>query len=83
LIHMAEENSRFIDNQDGTVTDVQTGLMWTREDTWLTEAQWVSWDEALRYTHDLSYRKFAGYNDWRLPEQEELLTLVDNEHTIK
>ncbi len=32
------------------------------------------WSEAITYCEDLS---FAGYSDWRLPNQNELLSIVD------
>ena len=42
---MSDPN-RFIDNQDGTLTDTQTTLMWFREDGWQRDSKWFSWDEA-------------------------------------
>ena len=80
---MNPKTQRLIDNSDGTVTDSETGLMWTREDSWQMEAKWLSWDEAREFAHHCGYRKFAGYDDWRLPEKEELLSLVDAGQTIK
>lgn len=80
---MTDDKPRFIDNSDGTITDSLTGLMWAREDSWQMEGKWLSWDEARDYTHNMAYQKLAGYNDWRLPEKEELLTLVDPDHTIQ
>lgn len=80
---MTQEKSHFIDNNDGTITDSNTDLMWTKEDSWLMEGRWVSWDEALEFSHTLGYQKFAGFNDWRLPEQQELLSLVEPTKTIK
>ena len=35
---------RFIDNQNGTVTDSTTELMWMQEDAWQKEAKWFTWD---------------------------------------
>ena len=57
--------------------------MWAKEDSWQMEGKWLSWDEARDYTHNMAYQKLAGHNDWRLPEKEELLTLVDPDHTIQ
>lgn len=57
------------DNEDGTVTDFTTGLMWKKE----TEKM-LTWEEALTYCERLN---FAGYLDWRLPNVNELLSLVD------
>ena len=78
-----KDTPRLVDNSDGTISDSQTGLMWTREDSWQIEAKWLSWDEAREFAYNLGYQKFAGHNDWRLPEKEELLSLVDSTATIK
>jgi hypothetical protein len=61
----------FIDHGDGTVTDTDTGLMWQQD----TAPSYIySWQNALTYCEDLS---LAGYNDWRLPNINELQSLVD------
>ncbi len=80
---MAKDKPRFTDNNDGTITDTQTDLMWAKEDSWQMEGKWLSWDEARDFTNDQAYRKLAGHNDWRLPEKEEVLTLVDPDHAIQ
>ncbi|MEN6474016.1 MAG: DUF1566 domain-containing protein, partial [Syntrophaceae bacterium] len=63
--------TRFIDNGDQTVTDTLTGLMWMRTPTTISSATW-----------DTAYTLIANYNsatggDWRLPNRQELLSLVD------
>ena len=60
----------FLDNGDGTVTDVNAGLMWQQTEvaTWMTQA------EALKYCETL---RLGGYDDWRLPTQKEIATLLD------
>ncbi|PLX00643.1 MAG: hypothetical protein C0593_00365, partial [Marinilabiliales bacterium] len=60
----------FIDNQDGTVTDNATGLMWTKDD----DGSGMVWHEALEYAENSVY---AGYDDWRLPNVKELQSIVD------
>ena len=80
---MTDDKPRFIDNNDGTITDTQTDLMWAKEDSWQSEKKWFSWDEAKEYCHNMAYQKLAGYNDWRMPEKDELLTLVDPDQTIQ
>ena len=74
-------SDRFIDNQNGTVTDSQTNLTWTREDGWQKEGRWFSWDEAKEWAGDISYVKFCDTQDWRLPDEEEILTLYNPEVT--
>ncbi|MDX2345240.1 MAG: DUF1566 domain-containing protein [Acidimicrobiia bacterium] len=56
------------DNGDGTVTDLNTGLMWIQDagdKTYYTDAM----EELETYT-------FAGYDDWRLPTIKELYSLA-------
>ncbi|MBI9099087.1 MAG: DUF1566 domain-containing protein, partial [Spirochaetaceae bacterium] len=61
--------NNFIDNGDGTISDLATGLMWMQED-----AGPMNWGEALTYSEDLEY---AGYDDWRLADAKELQSIVD------
>jgi hypothetical protein len=60
----------FIDNSDGTVTDTDTNLMW-QQDAVLSP---YNWQEALSYCENLT---LASYNDWRLPNRNELQYIVD------
>jgi len=62
--------NRFEDRGDGTVADVASGLMWTREDSGAP----MSWPDALAYAEACTC---AGYNDWRLPNAKELQSIVD------
>ena len=59
----------FIDNGDGTVTDMVTGLMWQQ----LTVGK-MNWEDAIAYCENLI---LAGYDDWRLPNLKELTFIVD------
>ncbi|MDC7223914.1 MAG: DUF1566 domain-containing protein [Spirochaetales bacterium] len=61
--------NHYVDNGDGTVSDLATGLMWTKDDMGP-----MNWKEALLACEDLRY---AGYDDWRLPQIKELISLVD------
>lgn len=65
-----EKKLRFIDNKDGIVIDIQTGLMWERSPH---ERRYI-WEDAQKYCKRLS---LGGYADWRLPSKEELLSIVD------
>lgn len=67
-------NTRFLDNGDGTVTDNQAGLMWTKTDTMNEMGKWVNYIEGVDYARALNEKKFAGYDDWRLPSKDELST---------
>jgi hypothetical protein len=60
----------YTDNDNGTVTDNNTGLIWQKED----DFQPRMWDEAKSYCDNLSLN---GYSDWRLPAKKELNSIVD------
>lgn len=69
--------TRFQDNHDGTVTDPSTGLMWTQNAN-LPGDKMLFYD-ATRYIEAMNRGDVPnfGYTDWRLPELEELQSLVD------
>ena len=62
--------SAFIVNGDGTVTDMNTGLMWQEsgDDTERTHIQ------AINYCMEV---ETGGYSDWRLPTIFELGSIID------
>tara|TARA_Y100001936_G_C16022101_1_gene640121 strand:+ start:173 stop:679 length:507 start_codon:yes stop_codon:yes gene_type:complete len=74
---------RFIDNGDGTVTDLETKLMWKQTDSFQDTSKWVNWFKAFEYIRSLELEKFAGYTDWRMPTLEEAESLHDESHSIK
>ncbi len=62
--------NNFQDNQNGTITDLATGLTWMKSDS----GRAMSWQVALNYAEKL---KLAGHSDWRLPNAKELQSIVD------
>lgn len=67
---------RFVDNGNGTVTDIDSGLMWevkTDDGGQRDKDNQFTWQEALSYGEGLS---LAGHNDWRLPDRNELQSIV-------
>ena len=74
-------SERFIDNGDGTITDNQTGLMWTKDAGTPTVGSCAggikTWQEALDYIACLNSINHLGYSDWKLPGVKELISLVD------
>ena len=56
------------DNGDGTVTDINTGLMWQQ-----TPGDKVTYDEAVSGAENFN---LAGYDDWRMPTIKELYSLI-------
>lgn len=64
-------SSDFVLSSDNeVVTDKRTGLIWQKE----YDDSGKTWQEALKYCEDSTY---AGYSDWRLPNKNELLSLLD------
>jgi hypothetical protein len=64
------------DNGDGTVTDLNTGLMWQKRPDFVKRTV----AEAERYAESLS---LAGHNDWRLPTIKELFSIADFRGNIR
>jgi len=70
----------YVDNGDGTITDRNTGLMWEK-----LSADWSIHHNSTEYTWENAFTKiaalnsgggFAGHTDWRLPNVNELKSLV-------
>lgn len=70
-------NPRFSDNGDQTITDKLTGLVWTRDAN--PAHGYKSWQQALDYLKALNSRNHLGHNDWRLPNINELESLVNKQ----
>ncbi|RJP27349.1 MAG: DUF1566 domain-containing protein [Candidatus Omnitrophota bacterium] len=67
--------ARFIDNADGTVVDLATGLMWIKNPQEAGLGSPMYWYDAINACENLD---FAGHNDWRLPNINELMSIVDH-----
>lgn len=60
----------FTDNDDGTISDHATGLMWQQADDGVMR----DWESALSYAENL---ELGGFDDWRLPNAKELQCIID------
>jgi len=60
----------FANNNDGTVSDKSTGLVWQQTDNGTP----ILWKNALPYCESL---ELADQTDWRLPNVKELQSIVD------
>ena len=79
----------YVDNSDGTITDLNTGLMWEKksndgslhdkDNTYYWSGNGIQetiWD----WLDDVNAEGgagFAGYGDWRIPNVKELQSIVD------
>jgi hypothetical protein len=72
---------RYVDNGDGTITDTNTGLMWEKlsRDASIHDKELLyTWAQAFAIkVAGLNGLAFAGYTDWRLPNINELYSLVE------
>ena len=62
---------------EGAIRDQNTGLVWTffpATNVHGTFEFWTNQHQAETYCNNIEH---AGFNDWRLPSKDELLTLVD------
>ncbi|MCZ6570417.1 MAG: DUF1566 domain-containing protein [Deltaproteobacteria bacterium] len=73
----------YVDNGDGTITDLNTGLMWEKksdDDSIHDQDTSYTWDNAFALhitTLNDPIAPFAGHTDWRVPNLKELQSLVD------
>lgn len=83
---------RFTDNLNGTVTDTLTGLIWSKHANAPNRAvpgpaqnacapfeSDMTWQQALDFIACLNASNFAGAADWRLPNLNELESMVNAE----
>ena len=85
-------DNRYTDNGDGTISDTQTGLMWSKcsygqtydandanSDGIICEGSpaFGTWQQAFAWAADSNANVDYGYNDWRLPNIKELGSIVD------
>lgn len=81
--------AQFVDNGDGTIADVHTGLVWEKKDdsgslhdvnrtyVWSGDGtQETIWDW-LDAVNAEGGSGFAGHSDWRIPNVNELRSIVD------
>lgn len=73
----------YVDNGDGTITDLNTKLMWEK-----LSADGTVHDQGSRFTlteavttkiATLNSTNFAGHHDWRVPNLKELVSIVNYE----
>jgi len=71
----------YVDNGNGTITDVNTGLVWTKGLDWdengvINYKDKMSYKEALKWVKKKNKEKYLGSSDWRLPSIKELYSLI-------
>jgi cation transport regulator ChaC len=84
---LSSPTSRFADNADGTVTDMESKLMWTRcsagqvwaGGTCSGMASRHTWQAAQGVARDVNQRGTYFYTDWRLPLLREIATITERQ----
>jgi len=77
---------RFTDNNDGTVTDNLTGLIWLKDANCNSFGK-VNWSTAMDFVANVSNGDCglvdgSANGDWRVPTVDELISLLDREYYI-
>jgi hypothetical protein len=68
----------YLDNENGTVTDLVTGLMWQKSPDMDGDGD-IDYDDKMSYFEAIeavTSFDLAGYTDWRLPNIKELYSLI-------
>ena len=65
--------NNYSDNHDGSISDLATSLMWSKDDSKIG----MNWEEALAYAANKNKERYLGHNDWRLPNAKELHSILD------
>jgi len=65
-----------VDSNLACVTDNLTGLMWSRN-AYTPSVTWATWSNSVSYA--AGFTNLCGYGDWRLPNVNELTSLVNAE----
>jgi len=71
--------NRYIDNNDGTIADTFTGLMWQEEYSYPENGSYLNWYDAQKYVENLNKQKLGGHADWRLPDKIEIQSIYEVE----
>lgn len=74
LQEVRSADGRYIDHGDGTITDRETGFMWTKKDSRADIGKCLNWYDSKIYVSNL---RAGGYSDWRMPTAEELKTIYE------
>jgi len=83
-VYLTTPMKEFIVHDNGTVSHLETGLMWKQclqgksgvqcDDG---DALLVNWQGAFTELKAVNQQGFAGYSDWRLPNTKELSSIIE------
>ena len=75
LMPLILSDAGYIDNDDGTITDIKTDLMWMKKDSYADTKKCMDWNVSKSYVKRLNT---GGHGDWRLPTVKELQGIYKN-----
>ena len=75
------QESRFTDNDNGTITDHELNLIWKKSDSFLDQKKWLNFFKAHDYLEIMNVMKFGGRDNWRFPNDKEAWSLFDLKQT--
>ena len=76
-----EGPKRFVVMGPHVVHDTETNLYWMKKDSWQDKGKFFNWHESKDYAEKKNVRKIGGFEDWRLPTNDEAATLYDESCT--
>ncbi|MCI0697291.1 DUF1566 domain-containing protein [candidate division KSB1 bacterium] len=65
----------YVRDKETLVFDITTGLSWQQSGS----PDQLIFEQAQDYVKELNAKKYAGFNDWRLPTLEEAMSLMERE----
>lgn len=72
-----DKPKRLVEKGPHVIYDTQTKLFWMKKDSWQDKGKFFNWHESRDYSDNKNMRKIGGFDDWRLPSNDEAKTLFD------
>ena len=80
---MANLEKLFKDNGDGTISQVDEDLIWSKKDSRQELGKWLNWDEANAYQDACNEQNYLGTTHWRLPTKSEMRGLLNGKEAYE
>ena len=72
-----DKPKRFVEKGRDVIFDSKTRLYWLKKDSWQDKGKFFNWHEAIEFAEKKNLRKIGGFDDWRLPNIDEITSLFD------
>ena len=76
-----EGPKRFVEMGPHVVHDTETNLYWMKKDSWQDKGKFFNWHESQDHAGRKNIRKIGGFEDWRIPTNDEAATLYNESWT--